>query len=86
MEVEAAKMIGAGIAAVALGGAGISVAARGRDRNRILFHPPHEPFHPAVRQHDGGPHDAEGDGGFRRHARRDGRLAAAGCHGGPHGP
>ena len=30
-----------------------------------------------VRQHDGGPHDAEGDGGFRCHARRDGGLAAA---------
>ena len=61
-------------------------AARGGDRNRILFHPPHEPFHPAVRQHDGGPHDAEGDGGLRCHARRDGGLAAAGGHGGPHGP
>ena len=58
----------------------VPAAARRRHRNRILLHPPDEPLDPSVRQHDGGPHDAEGDGGLRRHARH---RPPAGCRSSP---
>jgi ATP synthase subunit 6 len=64
----------------AQGRAGVPAALDGGDRGALLPHPPDQPVGPALRQHDGRAHHAEGVRQLHHHAGRVRRGADRGQH------